>query len=137
MAVRTLRAVSEIHGGAATRALHGLNAFAQLLNFRRRKGADEILFLEKFQERDEVPVLAGAMPVNKVHTPRHVVCERHLGAARGAGKHLGKARCSRRRMLADKLHQLQGRSGRKLQVLVLVKPERLAWRAYINRKLSS
>ena len=79
----------QVDGAAAVGAVHLLHAFAQVLNLYGREGANEIFFFEEIKEADVVAVLAGALPVDKVHIAAHVVRQRKPGAAVRAHEAVG------------------------------------------------
>src|SRR5690349_8626721 len=135
MAKGTDRVVLQVDSGAAARAVHRLNGLAQMLNFGRREGMDKVFLLEEFEERQEVPVLVGADPVDEADGAGHVVRKGQTGAAARAMEQRRKRGLGRGRVLADEFHELQGSAGRELQVFMLVKPEGLTGSANVDREL--
>src|SRR5579859_1846000 len=135
MAKGTDRVILQVDRRAAARAVHRLNGLAQVLNFGRREWMDKVLFLEEFEERQEVPVLIRADPVDEADGAGHVVRKGQTGAAARTVEQRRKRRLGRGRVLADEFHKLQRSAGRELQVFVLIEPERLTGSAHVDGEL--
>ena len=98
---------------------------------------DEILFLQELEKTDEVTVFVRASPIRERHVSLHVVSEMQR---RGAPRTLERVRqqwLTLRRMLADKLHELQCGAGGELQALEVIEPEPLASGADVDGYLSA
>jgi len=128
--------MGQIDGGAALRTGDHLDLpLTQLVDLFRRQRADEILFEQEINKRDQAAVSARAAEVFELRRVLLIVrLEKTEAAPRtrrcrrgGLGHHSGL------RLLRDDLKYLQSRSGRQPQIFARIEPEDLTRAADINR----
>ena len=98
---------------------------------------DEILFFQELEKADEVTVFVSASPIREWHVSLHVVREVQRRGAPRTPERVRQGWLTLRRVFTDKLHELQRGTGRELQALEMIEPERLASGAHVDGDLSA
>src|SRR5580700_450801 len=114
MAVGASRVGLQVDRCAAIAAVDGLYFLFQLLDLLRGERVDKILLFQEVEKTDEVTVATCTCPIVEAHVADHIVRKRQRARATGTFENVGKLRLDRRRVFANKLHELERRAGREL-----------------------